>query len=92
MLFSFESTIGQNAGCPTSQKVIYMGVASDCKYTQQYGNTQNATMNILTNWNTASALYKVDTREVEYLTETDSLQTTFNISLGIIELEVHNTT
>ena len=92
MLLSFQSTIGHNAGCPTSQRVVYMGVASDCKYTQQYGNTQNATMNILTNWNTASALYKVGTRGAKSYTEIDSLQTTFNISLGIIELQVQDTT
>jgi hypothetical protein len=36
-----------------------MGVAADCEYTNQYGSQQNATMQILTNWNTASALYKV---------------------------------
>jgi hypothetical protein len=36
-----------------------MGVAADCEYTQQYGSLQNATTQILTNWNTASALYKV---------------------------------
>jgi len=56
---NFASSIGQNAGCPQSQKVIYMGVAADCEYTQQYGSPQNATTQILTNWNTASALYKV---------------------------------
>lgn len=39
-----------------------MGVAADCEYTQQYGTPQNATMQILTNWNTASALYKVNER------------------------------
>jgi hypothetical protein len=72
---NFASSIGQNAGCPQSQKVIYMGVAADCEYTQQYGSTQNATTQILTNWNTASALYK----------------TTFNVSLGIVELQVQNT-
>jgi len=38
-----------------------MGVAADCRYTQQYGTQQNATTQILTNWNTASALYKVNT-------------------------------
>lgn len=36
-----------------------MGVAADCEYTSQYGGSQNATQQILTNWNTASALYKV---------------------------------
>jgi hypothetical protein len=55
------NSIGQNAGCPQSQKVVYMGVAADCEYTQQYGSPQNATTQILTNWNTASALYKVYT-------------------------------
>lgn len=55
------NTIGQNVGCPQSQKVVYMGVAADCAYTQQYGSSQNATTQILTDWNTASALYKVHT-------------------------------
>jgi hypothetical protein len=36
-----------------------MGVAADCVYTDQYGAQSNATTQILTNWNTASALYKV---------------------------------
>ena len=36
-----------------------MGVAADCEYTSNYGTAQNATQAIITNWNTASALYKV---------------------------------
>ena len=36
-----------------------MGVAADCEYTSKYGSTANATQAIITNWNTASALYKV---------------------------------
>lgn len=56
---SFQNTISQTAGCPLSQKVLFMGVASDCEYTKLYGSPQNATTQILTNWNTASALYKV---------------------------------
>ena len=36
-----------------------MGVAADCEYTSKYGSTGNATQAIITNWNTASALYKV---------------------------------
>ena len=59
-----------------SQKVIYMGVAADCVYTSTYGGVQNATQQIITNFNTASALYK----------------TTFNVSLGIIELQVQDST
>ncbi|KAI0668683.1 Metallo-peptidase family M12B Reprolysin-like-domain-containing protein [Trametes maxima] len=70
----FSGSIGQTAGCPTSQRIVYMGVAADCEYTSKYGSEQNATQQIITNWNTASALYK----------------TTFNVSLGIIELQVHD--
>lgn len=36
-----------------------MGVAADCRYTATYRNPEEATQQILTNWNTASALYKV---------------------------------
>lgn len=74
ILCSFQSNIGQSTGCPTTQKIVYMGVAADCVYTSSYGSTQNATQQIITNFNTASALYK----------------STFNVSLGIVELEVHD--
>lgn len=53
-----------------------MGVAADCVYTNNYGSTQAATQQIITNFNTASALYK----------------STFNVSLGIVELQVHDPT
>ena len=53
-----------------------MGVVADCEYTKLNGGTQNATQQILTNWNTVSLLYK----------------STFNISLGIIELQIQDTT
>ena len=39
-----------------------MGVAADCEYTSKYGSTGNATQAIITNCNTASALYKVSHR------------------------------
>ncbi len=53
-----------------------MGVAADCVYTSSYGSTQNASQQIISNFNTASALYK----------------STFNVSLGIVELQVHDPT
>ncbi|KAJ3751090.1 Metallo-peptidase family M12-domain-containing protein [Lentinula detonsa] len=74
--YNFEGTIGNNAGCPTTQKLLYMGVAADCKYVSNYGGSMNATTQILMNWNSASALYK----------------STFNVSLGIIEVQVQNET
>lgn len=51
-----------------------MGVVADCEYTKLNGGTQNATQQILTNWNTVSLLYK----------------STFNISLGITELQIQD--
>ncbi|KAF8577548.1 hypothetical protein K439DRAFT_1655063 [Ramaria rubella] len=73
---NFQGTIGQSAGCPIEEKIVYMGVAADCVYVQQKGSQQNATTSILNDWNMASALYK----------------TTFNISLGILEVDMHDPT
>lgn len=53
-----------------------MGVAADCSFTQRYGDQSGATQQILTDWNSASSLYK----------------STFNVSLGIVELQVFNGT
>ena len=39
-----------------------MGFAADCEYASKYGSTGNATQAIITNWNTACALYKVSYR------------------------------
>ncbi|KAI0077421.1 hypothetical protein K474DRAFT_1707303 [Panus rudis PR-1116 ss-1] len=70
---NFANNIGDTSGCPSSQKIVYMGVAADCAYVSQYGSSQNASQQIISNFNSASALYK----------------TTFNVSLGIIEMQVH---
>lgn len=51
-----------------------MGVAADCEYSKLTGGTKNATQQILTNWNTVSLLYK----------------STFNISLGIVEMQIQD--
>ncbi|KAF8640719.1 hypothetical protein AX17_000371 [Amanita inopinata Kibby_2008] len=73
---NFAGHIGDSSGCPMSQKVVYMGVAADCEYVTKYGTQDDARKAILTNWNTASALYK----------------STFNVSLGIVELQVQSPT
>ncbi|KAF9259896.1 hypothetical protein L218DRAFT_907767 [Marasmius fiardii PR-910] len=73
---NYVDFIGQTAGCPTSQRLVYMGVAADCVYVSKYGSPQNATQKILNDWNSASALYK----------------STFNISLGIVEMQVQSGT
>ncbi|KAJ7785669.1 Metallo-peptidase family M12-domain-containing protein [Mycena metata] len=71
---NFVNSIGDITGCPNTQKVLFMGVAADCMYTSKYGSNANATTQILTNWNSASALYK----------------STFNVSIGIVELQIQN--
>ncbi|KAB5593007.1 Reprolysin family zinc metalloprotease [Ceratobasidium theobromae] len=71
---NFADQIGNTAGCSKTQKIVYMGVAADCTYTAHYGGAPNATTMILSNWNTASSLYK----------------STFNISLGIVELAIQD--
>ncbi|KAJ7771946.1 zinc metalloprotease, partial [Mycena maculata] len=73
---TFVNNIGQTTGCPNTQKVLYMGVAADCVYTQKYGSHANATSQILNDWNSASSLYK----------------STFNVSLGIVELQIQDET
>ncbi|BGP42156.1 hypothetical protein JCM10449v2_006161 [Rhodotorula kratochvilovae] len=73
---NFINSIGDTSGCPKSAMVVFVGVASDCTYTQSYGSPAGAREQILTDFNSASALY----------------QESFNISLGIVELAVMNTT
>ena len=68
-----------------------MGVAADCEYTTKYGSTSNATQAIITNWNTAGALYKVSCILSVFLAGSErNLQSTFQVSLGIVELQVHD--
>jgi len=73
---NYGTTIGSTAGCPSTQQIVYMGVALDCNYISAYGSVDAARTQILNNFNQVSALYR----------------STFNISLGIIELVVQNQT
>ncbi|OCF31943.1 zinc metalloprotease [Kwoniella heveanensis BCC8398] len=73
---NFIDSINQTSGCPNTQQIVYMGVALDCNYVATYGSTDAARTQVLNDWNQISALYK----------------STFNISLGIIELQVRNAT
>lgn len=69
---NFIEDIGSTRGCPSSQKVVYVGIAADCTYAQHYGSQDAARTQILNNMNSASGLYK----------------STFNVSLGVVELNV----
>ena len=73
---NFINNIASNAGCPQTQQIVYMGVALDCNYVTIYGSADAARTQVLNVWNQVSALYK----------------STFNISLGIVELVVQNAT
>ena len=69
---NYINSIGSHTGCPKSKKVLYMGLASDCTYVSTYGSVSQARTQLLTNINSVSAVY----------------QQTFDISLGVIELNV----
>ncbi|CAG8512136.1 7004_t:CDS:10 [Ambispora gerdemannii] len=64
------------AGCPTARKINYMGAAADCTYVKKYGSQDAARKQILSDWNTASAVY----------------ESTFNVTLGLISLDIRDGT
>ncbi|KAF2764383.1 zincin [Teratosphaeria nubilosa] len=66
------STIGNSGGCPNTRKVALVGVATDCTYTNSFNSTESVRQNVISQINTASALY----------------ESTFNISLGLQNLTV----
>ncbi|KAI7885183.1 zincin [Lichtheimia hyalospora FSU 10163] len=59
-------------GCPSTRRIAYMGVVADCTYVQSYGSIRLARLQILNNWNIASAVY----------------ERTFNVSLGLIYIQM----
>ncbi|BGP18394.1 hypothetical protein JCM10213_005977 [Rhodosporidiobolus nylandii] len=71
---NFINSIGSTAGCPKEARVVFVGVAADCTYVSAYGSTEAARTQILTDFNSVSALY----------------QQSFNVSIGIVELSVSN--
>jgi hypothetical protein len=46
MTSNFVDSIGQTAGCPKGQRLVYTGVAADCTYTRRYGSVANATTQV----------------------------------------------
>ncbi|KAI9470806.1 MAG: Metallo-peptidase family M12-domain-containing protein [Benjaminiella poitrasii] len=59
-------------GCPTARKIAYMGAAADCSYVMSYGSIRYAKLQMINDWNVASAVY----------------ERTFNVSLGLIYLQI----
>ncbi|KAJ1501565.1 hypothetical protein HMI55_000696 [Coelomomyces lativittatus] len=61
-----------NRGCPTSKKILYMGIALDCTYVKLRGGATLARTQVLRNFLKISALY----------------ENTFNIQIGITEIQL----
>ena len=78
-----------------------MGVAADCTYVSNHATVQNATAQIINNWNMASSLYKVRNKIKLHITFCCIiflntlllfLQNTFNVSLGILHIDIQDPT
>ncbi|CAO3692941.1 unnamed protein product [Rhizopus stolonifer] len=59
-------------GCPTSKKMLYMGVASDCTFTKFYKSTDGARLQIINDWNSVSSVYA----------------SSFNVGIGLINITI----
>ncbi|MCJ1403400.1 hypothetical protein MMC11_006623 [Xylographa trunciseda] len=69
---NLASSIGSTNGCPNTRKVALVGVATDCSYTASFNSSESAHANVITQINSASAVY----------------EKTFNITLGLQSLNV----
>lgn len=69
---NYINEIGNTWGCPDTQKVVYVGFVADCNYVSAHGGSKAAREQILTNMNSVTQVYRQ----------------TFNVSLGVIELNV----
>lgn len=60
-------------GCPSSPKVIYMGIVADCSYLEAFkGSASQAQANIINDFNLVSSIY----------------EKAFNINLGILSIDL----
>ncbi|KAI8090415.1 Metallo-peptidase family M12-domain-containing protein [Thamnidium elegans] len=69
---SLPRVTSTTTGCPTARKIAYMGAAADCSYVLSYGSIRYAKIQMINDWNVASAVY----------------ERTFNVSLGLIYLQI----
>ncbi|KAI7858760.1 Metallo-peptidase family M12-domain-containing protein, partial [Circinella umbellata] len=69
---SLTKRFNPSSGCPSTRKIAYMGAVADCTYVQSYGSIRFARLQIINDWNVASAVY----------------ERTFNISLGLIYIQM----
>ena len=66
------STIGSTSGCPTTNKVALVGVATDCTYTSAFNTKQDLKANVISQMNTASGVW----------------EESFKISLGLANITI----
>ncbi|KAI8992463.1 Metallo-peptidase family M12-domain-containing protein [Pilobolus umbonatus] len=59
-------------GCSNTKKILYMGVAADCTYTKNYGDSEKARMQIINDWNAVNNVY------------TEAI----NIAMGLINITI----
>ena len=71
---NLTTTIGNDAGCPTTRKVALMGIAADCNYAAAFSSRSNVSSNIIQQINSASRVY----------------ESQFNVTLGIQNLVIQN--
>ncbi|KAJ1954076.1 hypothetical protein EC988_002627 [Linderina pennispora] len=71
-----QSSEALDAGCLPVRKILYMGAAADCTYVTRYSSQDKARLQILSDWNQASAVYE---RQL-------------NVALGLIELQIEELT
>jgi len=64
---NLRGTIGNNAGCPTEQRVALLGIATDCTYTASFASDEAIRQNLIQVVNSAS----------------DTYERQFNIALGL---------
>ena len=69
---NLKSTIGNSDGCPTTNKVALVGVATDCTYAASFNDTQTLRQNVISQMNLASAVW----------------EDTFKISLGLANITI----
>ncbi|GAA5800282.1 hypothetical protein HPULCUR_005708 [Helicostylum pulchrum] len=63
-------------GCPITKKINYMGAAADCTYVQYYKSRDAARVQIINDFNMASAVF----------------EDTFNVALGLINITIMDPT
>jgi Metallo-peptidase family M12/Disintegrin len=52
------STIGDTNGCPQTREVALVAAAADCSYVTRFGNSSSTRTNIISIYNSASAVYE----------------------------------